>query len=212
MGIALIIAGGEFDAAAKNIEYDYVIACDRGAEYAKRMGIKPDVIVGDFDSYDGDIKADNPGIKIEKFPVQKDDTDTMLAIRHAFLEGYEHMILVCAMGGQTDHFVANLQSLRYIADHGGTGEIISENEHLRTITAGNGRVSFEKRPGYGLSVFSLTDISEGVTIGGAEYSTDNITLSSGFPLGHGNTITDSCAVVSLRTGVLLAVESRRPEH
>ena len=67
----LIIAGGEY-APVNKTEYDYVIACDKGYKYALDMDIVPDLVIGDFDSLDINVKKDTPVIKLPKI---KDDTD-----------------------------------------------------------------------------------------------------------------------------------------
>ena len=82
MNTCLIISGGEFAPLPLDLKYDYVIACDHGYDYAIRLGITPDLIIGDFDSCDTDVTSINE-IPVETFPVAKDDTDTMLAVKCA---------------------------------------------------------------------------------------------------------------------------------
>ena len=202
---ALIISGGDYSPVSDKQIYDYVIACDKGVLYAEKMGIKPDIIMGDFDSYEGNIPKCFEGIIVERHPVMKDDTDTMLAIKHALGKGYEHIVITCALGGQMDHTIANIQSLAYIAEHGGVGEIISEKEHIMTLT---GTVLLRRRDEFSLSLFSLTDKCEGLSIKVAKYNVDNITLTNKFPLGHGNSFVEDTVEISLKSGILLIVESR----
>lgn len=204
----LIISGGDYSSLPHEIEYDYVIACDKGAFYADRMGIKPDLIMGDFDSYEGDIHKFYADIPIETFPVMKDDTDTMLAIKKAFELGYKHMIIVCALGGRLDHTISNIQSLAYIAANGGIGEIISDTEHLRTFTGAEGKITLNKKEGFSLSLYSLTDRCSGLSISGAKYNVENVELTNTFPLGHGNSFVDDSVEISLTDGILLIIESK----
>ena len=150
---ALIICGGEFSPIEEDLEYDFVVACDSGAHYAKRMGILPNLIVGDFDSYEGDIHADFPCIPIETHPVMKDDTDAMLAIKKCLAMGYEHIILACALGNRLDHTLSNIQSLHYISAHGGIGEVVSAREHLRTLNNIEEKLSLAKRESSSLSLY-----------------------------------------------------------
>ena len=103
---------------------DLVIAADAGYLNLQKAGIKPDVIIGDFDS----AKKPETEAQVEAFPVLKDDTDTMLAIRYGFRSGYNRFEIYGGIGGErTDHTVANIQSLAYIAEHGGSGTLIGEN-------------------------------------------------------------------------------------
>lgn len=201
MKTALIISGGDFSALTEKIEYDYVIACDKGAAYAAKMNVRPDVIIGDFDSYDGDVRNLFSDVPVEKHPIEKDDTDTMLAIKHALKKGYTHIIITCALGGRLDHTIANLQSMAYTAAHGGICEILSDKENLRTFTGGT--IQIPKREGYSLSLFSLSDTCEGLSVSGAKYNVTDVILSNTFPLGLGNHWIDDNITVSMTSGILL---------
>lgn len=77
-----IVSGGRFSPLADIEKCGYIIACDRGYEYLHEAGLRPDLLVGDFDSYTGPLPRDVPRLDL---PVEKDDTDTMAAIRHALL-------------------------------------------------------------------------------------------------------------------------------
>ncbi len=214
MKTALIISGGEYSPSDISIEYDYAIACDRGYLYARDMGIVPNVIIGDFDS----AVVPETECEVVQFPVRKDDTDTMLAIKHALSKGYMHIVIICALGGRLDHTLANIQSMHYVAHNGGVCEIISESEHLRTLT-GPGKVdilgsgSATRTDGYSqsLSLFSLTDVCDGLSITGTEYDVQGVTLTNAFPLGYGNKVCADKAVVELESGILLISESKYKE-
>lgn len=208
MKTALIISGGDFCHLPKETEYDYVIACDSGAEYALKLGITPDIIMGDFDSFKGDIHSRFKEIPIETFPVMKDDTDTMLAIKHALVKGYSHILITCALGGRMDHLLSNIQSLAYIAEKGGSGEIISESDHLRTVSANEGTITLSKHEGYSLSLYSLSDKCTGLTIKGALYNVEDIELTNTFPLGHGNSFVNDTVEITIKSGILLIAESK----
>lgn len=203
---ALIIAGGEYSPINDITEYGYIIACDKGAFYAKKMNVVPDIIMGDFDSFTGDLNELFPNVPVSVHPVKKDDTDTMLAIKHALKLGFNHIVLCQALGKRLDHTISNIQSLHFVAANGGVGEIISNNEHLITLSSGTS-IRIPKREGKSLSVYSLANQCTGVSIKGAEYSVENVTLSNDFPLGHGNSILDDEAVISVSDGILLIVES-----
>ena len=204
---ALIITGGEFS-LIENLSYDYVIACDKGTEYARRMQIVPNVIIGDFDSLDGDVKDLFPEIEVLTFPIEKDDTDTMLAIKHALSKGYMDITIICALGNRLDHTIANLQSLHYIARHNGIGKIISEKEQLLTLSLQNRSIELSDKEGYSLSLFSLSDSCKGLTIKGAKYELENGTLENSFPLGLGNSFKDSTVHISFTEGELLIIQSK----
>ena len=204
MNTCLIISGGEYHPLPDSIKYDYVIACDHGYDHALKLGIKPDLILGDFDSCDFD-KENVAGIPIETFSVCKDDTDTMLAIKKAMSLGYRDIVIVCALGSRFDHSLANIQSMAYIAEHGGSCELFGKGEHLKTLC--NGSIKLPKKENCSLSLFSLTDKCEGISIKGSEYDCENVTLTNTFPLGVSNKWKDDVVTVSVKSGILLTVES-----
>lgn len=204
MGTCLIISGGDYSPLKDDIGYDYVIACDLGYEHALKMGIKPDIMVSDFDSLDrSKFPADE--IALLEFPVRKDDSDTMLAIKHALKEGYGHIVISCALGGRLDHTIANIQSMAYVAERGGVCEIISDKEYLRTFTGGE--LSLEKREGFSLSLFSITDRCTGVSISGSAYDCENVTLTNSFPLGISNYWKEERVTIRMSKGIMLIAES-----
>lgn len=206
MSTCLIISGGEYSPIDLNISYDYVIACDAGYDNSIRLGIKPNLVIGDFDSYEGsesDIPSD---ISVKKYPVKKDDTDTMLAIKHAMELGYKHIVLCCALGRRMDHTMANLQSMAYVAANGGFCQLLSEDEHMMTFTGP--KVELPRCPGYSLSLFSLSDVCTGLCISGAEYDVSDIVLTNSFPLGLGNSWKEDTVTLEMKEGILLIIKSK----
>ena len=84
--LCLIVSGGAFAPLPEDLPApDFVIACDRGWRYAERLGVAPDLIVGDFDS----AAAPDTSVPVERLPTRKDDTDTMYAARRAVALGGE---------------------------------------------------------------------------------------------------------------------------
>lgn len=177
---------------------DLIIAADAGYLNVQKAGIRPDVIIGDFDSSEKP-KTDTP---IETFPVLKDDTDTMLAIKYGFENGYSRFAIYGGIGGErTDHTIANIQSLAYIADHGGRGFLVGEDETFTLIK--NSSVTLQSEKGKTLSVFAYGGTAEGISIKGAVYETDDLTLSPSFPLGVSNKFKEKSATVGVKNGCLL---------
>ena len=202
MKTALIVSGGDFSSPDLDLKYDILIACDKGYGYAKNMKLTPDVVIGDFDSFTGVI---DPDIKVLRYPIEKDDTDTMLAVKYALNEGCDRIVICSALGGRMDHTIANIQSMAYAASHGALCEIMSENEYMRTFTGGKTRV--KERDGYSISLFSLSDECKDLSIEGAKYNLKNATLTNIFPLGYGNSREHDYVTISMSSGILLIVES-----
>ncbi len=199
----MIISGGEFAPLPKPDENTFVIACDRGYAYAQRCGIRPDLLVSDFDSYSGAV---DPGIPLRRFPSEKDDTDTMLAIRAAIEEGFTEAVLYCALGGRLDHTLANLQSLSFALSHGLKLRIVTDDSEVRLLQ--NGSLRLPRREGFSLSVFSYSDCCRGVSLRGTKYELRDAVLLNSFPLGVSNEWAADTAVISVADGTLLIVQSR----
>ena len=206
MSTTLIINAGEFSPIPQDLEYDYVIACDAGYDNACKLGIKPDFIIGDFDSYKGDPDKDIADIPVKKFDVMKDDTDCMLAIKHAIRHGATKIILACSLGGRIDHIMANIQSMSYVAARGLVCELYSDTEYM--VILNNGEISLPAEEGYAFSVFALSDYVKGLTIKGSLYNVKDYTLENTFPLGLGNSWVEDNAIISAREGQLLVIKSK----
>lgn len=177
---------------------DLIIAADAGYLNVQKAGLRPDVIIGDFDS----SKKPNTDTPIETFPILKDDTDTMLAIKYGFNSGYKRFAIYGGLGGErTDHTIANIQSLAYIVDHGGEGILVGENETFALIK--NSSIKLRSEKGKTLSVFAYGGIAEGISIKGAVYETDNLTLTPFFSLGVSNKFKESTVTVGVKNGCVL---------
>lgn len=198
----LIISGGEFSPVEDYTDSDYIIACDKGYEYAVRCGITPDLTLGDFDSYSGEVK----NCEVHRCKPEKDDTDTMLAIKEALKMGYKHLSLRCALGGRMDHLVANLQSIAYVANEGGVLDITDSNNVMYNLLPGVHHL--KRREGYSLSFFSLSERCEDLSLKGVKYELHNGELTSSFPLGVSNEWTAEEAEVSFKAGILLVIMSK----
>ena len=104
----LIISGGDFAPLPVPDADTFVIACDRGYAYAIRCGILPDLLVSDFDSYIGPVDS---AVPLQRLPTEKDDTDTMSAVRAALARGCTEGLLCCALGGRLDHLLQRYTSI-----------------------------------------------------------------------------------------------------
>lgn len=178
--------------------YDIVICADGGYNHAKKAGIVPDFLIGDFDSLHERIQ---PGIEIVTFPAEKDDTDTGLCLQAALDLGYRDILIIGGIGGRFDHAVANIQLMAGNVEK--VDQIaITDKKNYCTILK-NGQMQFPKKEGQHISLLSLSDLSTGVSIKGVKYPLTNHTLTRTFPLGVSNEYVDEFAVVSVEDGTLL---------
>ena len=177
----VIVSGGEFSRVSIFREEDFIIACDRGYQWCVEMGLKPDLLISDFDSYSGPV---DPDIPLDRHIPEKDDTDTMLAVRYAIEHGFHDAVLCCALGGRLDHLIANLQAMIYAQKHGLSASLFSEGTEIYTLQ--NSSLSLSRREGWSLSVFALDGPCRGVSIHGAKYPLERVELVPSFPLGVSN--------------------------
>ncbi len=202
----IIFAGGDAVSSC-NIDFDlvsqsFVICADKGLELAESLGIIPDLILGDFDSLDHQPTGEN----VMTYPVEKDDTDLMLAVNTALEKGYRKFCIYGACGGRLDHMMGNIACLALIADNGGSGIIIGDDEIISMHDSGSFEIPY--KDGFSLSLFSYTPKVSGLTIGGTKYTAENCTLTNSVTLGVSNEITDDLAKISFDDGRLLVIQSR----
>ena len=191
------VCEGDLKAAYAPRAGDFVLCADGGWQLARRLGVKPDLVIGDFDSSDAP-----EGAQIERFPVEKDDTDTLLCLKHALALGFDDFLIVGGFGGRLDHTISNLQTLRYAKKRRARAEM-NDGATWATVIEGEA-LKLPRRPGK-LSVFAMDEVCAGVTIRGAKYNLENGTLTNDFPLGHGNSFRDDFAEIAVKTGAALVV-------
>lgn len=203
MGKCIVFCAAEFDRLACPIEpEDYVIAADGGLQHTQALGIEPQEILGDFDSL-GYIPQD-----ARVFPVEKDDTDAMLAARRGLALGFREFLYYGSLDGKRlDHTVANYQTLQYLADHGARGYLVGQ-DFLVTVVK-EGRIFFPEGTEGLLSVFCLGADARGVSLRGLYYPLEGGTLTAGFPLGVSNHFTGAPAEISVEEGSLLVMWERK---
>ncbi|MEG1869484.1 MAG: thiamine diphosphokinase, partial [Oscillospiraceae bacterium] len=115
---------------------DYIICADSGYKHTVRLGIKPNLAVGDFDSMEQNLVNNCEVMACSPY---KDDTDTMIAVKTALQKGYTEIVLFGMLGGRFDHSIANLQTLRYIAEHGGKAWILDLTAEITVIINGTAK-------------------------------------------------------------------------
>lgn len=209
-GKCIIVAAGELTVSEIGVdERDRVVAVDGGLAYCGRLGLEPDLVIGDFDSVGEEWLArvelwerERPG-RVVRLKPEKDDTDTLAAIRVALERGYDSFWIYGATGGRLEHTIANIQCLLFLKRHGAVGYMVDgrgmcfvmENEEVRFGAS---------RKGY-LSLFSLGEKARGVDIRGMKYELSDAEISNDFPIGISNEFIGQEAVVRVRQGQLLGI-------
>ena len=157
----VIFGGGQIGdpEQIKNLvrQEDYLICADSGYRHCVQLGFSPQLVLGDFDSYAGVVQSD---CELLCYPIEKDDTDTMLAVKQALQRGYERLVLVGMLGGRLDHTLANIQTLVYAVEHGAAAQIIDSSCCI-TVIKGGQTAQIPYQQGFHFSVFCHSDCASG---------------------------------------------------
>ena len=175
-----------------------MLAADAGYLACRQAGVVPDLLLGDFDSMDQPEDFD----RVRRMPVEKDDTDTMLAVKTGLEQGCGEFYLYGGTGGKRlDHTLANLQSLLYLRRRGARGYLY-DDDFLWTVIE-NESLTIPRTVEWGLfSAFCLGDRAEGIDEVGFQYPLQDAVLTPEFPLGVSNHIVEPEATITVRRGTL----------
>ncbi len=202
----VIIAGGGF----KNPDFyrglindsDTVICADGGCLSAQKMGIVPDVVIGDFDSF----PQDEAVAKSEKIvlPIEKDKTDTHECVCFAIEHGFDEILLLGAIGTRLDHTIANIHLLKIALDNNVKMKIVDEHNEVYLTDS---EITLEKSEGQHVSVLPIGK-AEGISSKGLYYPMIDAKMEFGNPYGVSNEFNSDEATVRVKNGLLLVILSR----
>lgn len=193
----IIGAGDFYGFRERPTREDYVIAADGGYAVCQNEGIDPDLILGDFDSLGAAPKAAN----VIRYPVEKDDTDMMLAVKEGLKQGCRCFRIYGGTGGRMDHTIANLQTLLYLKNNGADGWLYDKNGAYTVLK--DEKREFSARESGIFSVFAMNGDAKGVTICGGQYGAKNICLQEDFPQGVSNHFVGKTVAIEVLDGMLL---------
>ena len=200
--IAPLYAGEEADWLRREAG-DLLICADGGYDAAVRCGIRPDLVVGDFDSMP---ETHVSGCEVLKLPAYKDDTDMVVCLREARRRGYREFRLAGCIGGRLDHTLANIQCLYDCALRGESAWMCDGINRITVLLPG--AYVFPQMQGRKLSLLSYGEEARGVCLAGTEWQLDGAALTNRYPLGVSNEITAQEARLSFESGALMLVLSR----
>jgi len=201
MSICYLVGAMETRFPIRKKPGDFVIAADGGYRSLLSLGVKPDLVVGDFDSLGYEPKD----VECIRHSVKKDDTDMMLAAREGLARGYDRFMLVGGLGGRLDQTIANIHILSYLAEKGARGVLAGQKENALVVK--NAAAEFHAGQTGTVSVFAWGGPAKGVTIEGLEYCLKDAVLDCGMPLGVSNTFIGEAARISVKDGSLLVIWS-----
>ena len=211
MSRCVVFGGGivsEDDYIRRLLRPGDIIACaDGGYSHARRLGVHPHILAGDFDSY---LEEKPEGCRIVSADTHKDDTDTLLCVKLGLAEGCREFVLLGMTGGRLDHTLANLQTLRFLAEKGVKAAALDASAEMYVVK--DGALTVGKRAGYSLSVFSLDAVSQGVTLENVAYPLKDYEMSASFPIGVSNAFLEGDARISVAQGCLAVLVCRLDEE
>ena len=202
-----VIVGG---AEINNYEYirsclrkdDFTVFCDSGLKHLEALQVTPGLIVGDFDSHE------NPHLDVETvvLPCEKDDTDTVYAVKEAVKRGYEDFLLIGVIGARLDHTLGNVSILLYLDSLGMKGIIFDDYSEMEIVSSSP--VSIDDSFAY-FSLLNISGTAKGVTVENAKYPLQNAQITCEYQYGVSNEVLPGyTAKVSVREGKLLLIKVR----
>ena len=181
---------------------DYIVFCDSGLRHLEPLQVKPSLIVGDFDSHD------NPYLDVETIvlPCEKDDTDTVFAVKEAIKRGFDDFLLIGVVGARLDHTLGNVSILLYLDSIGKKGIVIDDYSEMEIVS--NEPVYIEDSYAF-FSLLNVSGTAKGITIENAKYLLNNAEITCEYQYGVSNEVLPGkTAKVSILEGKLLLIKDR----
>lgn len=207
---ALVVASGNKikESILLNLidKVDFIICADGGLMQVMKLGKIPDLIIGDLDSVDNSalnyIQANN--IAIHKFPCEKNETDTELAIMYLIENNYKDITLVGATGSRFDHTLANVFLLKRLCKNKIKGKIVDDNNVIYYVDS---KIVLEKKNDTFISIIPTTEVGTIVSLRGFYYPLDNYLIEFGSTLGISNKIIDEEGIIEITKGECLVIQA-----
>lgn len=192
---------GRYDRVRSRLrEDDFYICCDSGLRHRAGLGITPDLIVGDFDSHE------NPHLGTETIvlPREKDDTDTVFAVREAVRRGFQDFLLTGVIGGRLDHTLGNVSLLLMLDAQGKRAVALDDYAEMEIVSRRPARI--EDRYPY-FSLLNISGLARGITIQNAKFPLDNTEITCEYQYGISNEVLPGMtAEVTVEEGRLLLIK------
>lgn len=206
MSRCVILGGAPIERPAAVRPYlradDFVIACDSGLHHTQALGLVPDLVVGDFDSAEKPANA----AEVITLPCEKDDTDTVFAVREALRRGFDDFLLLGAVGGRFDHSLGNVALLLWLDKLGKRALLVDDYSEMEIVSSQPAQI------GDAFACFSLLAAggpASGVCVRHAKYPLKNADVTPDYPYGVSNEVLPGhSAVVTVERGRLLLIKTR----
>lgn len=204
MGRCVVIGGADigcYDCIRARLQPDdFYICCDSGLKHREGLGIVPNLIVGDFDSYE------NPQLETETItlPCEKDDTDTVFAVKEALARGFQEFLLVGVIGGRLDHTLGNVSLLLMLHSRGIAATALDDYSEMEIVS--DRPVQIDDRYAF-FSLLNISGTAQGITINNAKYPLKDAEITCEYQYGISNEVLPGkTAEVSVQRGRLLLIK------
>ena len=200
-----IIVGGapinDYESIKKHLrDDDFFAVCDCGLRHIDKIDITPDLIIGDFDSFE---KPDTDK-ELIALPREKDDTDTFFAAKEGVKRGFDEFLLLGVIGGRLDHSIGNISILLYLEALGLTAKAVDDYSEIEIISDKTAYIESKFRY---FSLLNITGVAKGITIKNAKFPLENGEITYEYQYGISNeTVNNSPAEVLVKEGKLLLVK------
>ena len=195
---------GNYDCIRSSLlEDDFIVFCDSGLKHLEALQVKPGLIVGDFDSHD------NPHLDVETIvlPCEKDDTDTVFAVKEAVKRGFDDFLLIGVVGARLDHTLGNVSILLYLDSIEKKGIIIDDYSEMEIVS--NEPAYVEDSYAF-FSLINITGTAKDVTIEKAKYPLEHAEITCEYQYGVSNeVIPGRTAKIIISDGKLLLIKVRK---
>ncbi len=211
---AVIFANGEIPdlpaARALLAPDDFLVAADGGSRYLAELGLLPGLLIGDLDSTPP-AEAERlarAGVRIERYPPAKNETDLQLALHRVAAEGYRDVLVLGALGGRLDQTLGNLALLTDPALSGCSLRLDDGSQEVFFITS---MAEIRGARGDVVSLLPFDGPVEGVVTENLMYPLLAETLLPYQTRGISNVMLTAQASVRISSGRLLCIHARKKD-
>lgn len=185
---------------------DHIQCIDHGIDACRQAELIPEILIGDLDSArkDSIAWARSLNVPIERHPVDKDLTDTQLALERIEravdpIDKLPFVIITGAFGGRLDHLYANL----FTCAHANVRTCLADqHEVVLFIRSGESIVVELFENPIALSLLPITDPCLGVSIDGVHWQLDHADLHQALPNAISNRVEQDRICISIERGIL----------
>ena len=207
----LIVTGGKinigfFRKHIKENKYNYIIASDKGLEVLDKCNVKPNYIIGDFDSINKKVLNKYKNVETIKLSPIKDYTDTHMALKHAIKIKSTSITILGAIGTRIDHTIGNINILKEALNKNISCTILNEKNKIFLLDK-DAIINKENKYPF-ISLIPLTTYVKGISLSGFKYNLENSTMSIGQSIGISNEQIENTGYIKIKEGILIVIKSK----